>query len=152
MEAPLPAAPGSAPAQKLWPVVFWVAGVLLLLALLAGGVLVRRSWLLERYRRYGADQLFAALTEALNFAHISCKASETEEEFAAELSAAFPSVSREDAQRFAYLANRAAFGGVKPSREETRWAFQFYRQVGGLIYKRLNLFRKWLFKYGKVLL
>ena len=152
VEEPLPAAPGSAPEQNLWPVVFWVAGVLLLLALLAGGVLVRRSWLLERYRRYGADQLFAALTEALNFAHISCKASETEEEFAAELSAAFPSVSREDAQRFAYLANRAAFGGVKPSREETKWAFQFYRQVGGLIYKRLNLFRKWLFKYGKVLL
>lgn len=126
--------------------------VLVIFGALLLAVIFRRKRILQRFNMLPVRAVFyrfLAMSHAYGYLPGLYGQEET---FAAELAAAFPSLTQERAARFVDILMRSAFAKEEASEEETDEVRNVYRTCAKEIEGKLNIFRKGIFRYLQVYL
>jgi hypothetical protein len=117
------------------------------LVALVAAALFRRRWVLRRGRAYTADRVFERLLGVLRLGGLMKGFGGNEDGFADALSAAVPSVGKDEAARLVKLVHKDVFGRERASQKETEEVARVYAKTCEAVYAALTPYKKLRFKY-----
>ena len=122
---------------------------LFFLFLVVWGFLICRMSRLRGMEIMDVRKAFAGIRKALHFAGLLKEYDRSEEDLILHLSEVIPEFTDGQARRLLLLVQAASFGRTPVDETEEDEVRGMYRQIVKSIYRRLPLWKKPLFKYGK---
>lgn len=110
----------------------------------------RRLRRLKKMETMNCRKIFGLLISMLHFGGILEKYDGSEVDFADKLSEAIPHIPKDDIYKMIELVTKAAYGNIKPKKQDNDFVKQMYDRISARIYTKLNWRKKLLFRYFKV--
>lgn len=127
--------------------IFAIPAVFMVIALLARH---RRKMLLKRQKSYHVRVLFSRMLQICGIKGILVGYIGLEDDFAEAFSRQFPLIKEEETAEILRIVHDAAYGDIRPQKEEQLSVLRFYRKMADDVYEKLNPLQKFWFKWIKV--
>lgn len=110
----------------------------------------RRKLLLRRQKRSSVRALFSRMLQLCEQKEMLVGFVGLEEDFVETFSAQFPLVSEKETAELLRIIHNAAYGDIKPEKEEHLYVLHFYQRIADAVYETLNPLQKFWFKWIRV--
>lgn len=110
----------------------------------------RRKLLLKRQKGASVRVLFFRMLQICGMNGMLKGYIGLEDDFADVFSEKFPLVRKNETAEMLRIIHNAAYGDIKPEKEEQLYVLKFYRRIADSVYETLNPLQKFWFKWIKV--